>query len=420
VPGDPQSNCNGWAGAEPFYVPLMKIVHVIASIDPAGGGPPQVAVRLAAAQAQLGHKVELVTYRADSAGEERTLSQLSGVPGFDGVAIHALRGPGRHERFFARQAEALLGDIVPSGQWLHLHGVWERMLHRAAAIACRHSVPYCIRPAGMLNPWSLKHKRWKKSLALNLGVRRIIDRANFIHCLNSDEAALVAPLGLRPPRLVFPNGVFLEEFARLPPTGTFISSRPALRGRRFILFLGRLHIVKGLDILAEAWRRCAAEAPDVDLVVAGPDAGAGEDFMARIAEGGLAHRVHLVGPLYGEAKFAALVDAACFCLPSRQEGFSVAVLEALACGVPAVISEACRFPEAAAAGAAEVVGPQAALLADGLMRVLSDPKRALAMGRAGRHLVKSQYTWPIIAKRVVCAYGEFAQKSASGAPLREP
>jgi hypothetical protein len=101
----------------------MKIVHVIASIDPAGGGPPQVAVRLAAAQAQLGHRVELVTYRADSAGEERTLSQLSGVPGFDGVAIHALRGPGRHERFFARQAEALLGDIVPSGQWLHLRSL---------------------------------------------------------------------------------------------------------------------------------------------------------------------------------------------------------------------------------------------------------------------------------------------------------
>jgi glycosyltransferase involved in cell wall biosynthesis len=195
-----------------------------------------------------------------------------------------------------------------------------------------------------------------------------------------------------------------EEYGGLPPAGSFVASRPSLAGRRFVLFLGRLHVVKGLDILADAWRRCAAEAPDVDLVVAGPDAGAGRDFAARIAQAGLADRVHMAGPLYGAKKLAALVDAACFCLPSRQEGFSVAVLEALACGVPAVISEACRFPEAAVAGAAEVVASDANSLATGLLRVLSDPTRALAMGRAGQQLVCSQYTWPAIAQRLIQAY----------------
>jgi glycosyltransferase involved in cell wall biosynthesis len=266
----------------------------------------------------------------------------------------------------------------------------------------------------MLNPWSLGHKSWKKKLALGLGVRGFIEQADFIHCLSRDEAALVEPLELQPPLLIFPNGIFLEEFAALPPAGSFLSSQPALRGRRFVLFLGRLHLVKGLDILAEAWQRCATEAPDVDLVVAGPDAGAGRDFASRIAVAGLADRVHLVGPLYGAEKFAALLDAECFCLPSRQEGFSVAILEALACGVPAVISEACRFPEARAAGAAEVVALDATSLADGLMRVLSDTENARAMGRAGQTLVRSQYTWPAIAESLIHAYGDASRTRGCG------
>jgi glycosyltransferase involved in cell wall biosynthesis len=256
----------------------------------------------------------------------------------------------------------------------------------------------------MLNPWSLVQKRWKKKIALTLWVRRVVNGAAFIHCLNVDEARLIEPLGLRAKSLVFPNGVFLEEFEPLPARGSFVSAHPALRGRRFILFLGRLNRVKGLDFLAAAWARCAPRLPDVDLVVAGPEAGAGAEFKSQIARAGLEKRVHVVGPLYGQQKFAALVDAACFCLPSKQEGFSVAIVEALACGVPVVMSEACRFPEAAAAGAAEMVPLDEIKLADAICRVLGDPCRARQMSEAARELIRRQYTWPIIAGRLVEAY----------------
>ncbi|MEX2140407.1 MAG: glycosyltransferase [Pirellulales bacterium] len=383
----------------------MKIVHVIASIDPAGGGPPQVAVRLAAAQAQLGHEVHVVTYApADSDSEERTQQQLATVPHVQALRIHKLTPPNLLERFAAGEAERSFAQMLPQSDYVHLHGIWERALHRAASAAQQVGIPYCVRPAGMLNPWSLAQKPWKKRLALSLGVRRVLNGARFIHCLNAEEAALIEPLGLTPPSLVFPNGVFLEEIEPLPNSGTFVSAHPRLRGRRFILFLGRLHQVKGLEFLAEAWAQCAGAVPEVDLVVAGPDGGAKTDFEARIASAGLSHRVHLVGPLYGADKYAALVDAACFCLPSKQEGFSVAIVEALACGVPVIMSEACRFPEAAAAGAAQMIPLEATALAEALRGLLTNPNQAEAMGRAGRDLIRHRYTWPAIATRILDAY----------------
>jgi glycosyltransferase involved in cell wall biosynthesis len=383
----------------------MKIVHVIASIDPAGGGPPQVAVRLAAAQAQLGHEVHVLTYaQADLASEERTAQQVATVPYVRSLRIHKLPPPRLSERLFARKAEESFVDILPASDCVHLHGIWERVLHRAAAAARRMEIRYCIRPAGMLNPWSLAQKRWKKRLALTLEVRRVLNGAQFIHCLNTEESAFIEALNLKPPLLVFPNGVFLEEIEPLPPGGKFFLAHPSLNGRRFVLFLGRLHYVKGLEYLADAWAQCAESIPDVDLVVAGPDGGAKRDFEARICRAGLSHRVHIVGPLYGAEKYAALVDAACFCLPSKQEGFSVAVVEALACGVPVVMSDACRFPEAASAGAAQVVPLEATSLAGALRGVLTNEQQAQAMGRAGRALIRRSYTWPVIADRIVEAY----------------
>jgi len=383
----------------------MRIIHVIASIDPAGGGPPQVAMRLAAAQAQLGHDVHVVTYgKRDIATVERTQQQLAGIPHLDALQVHWLPNPGGLERFLAVEAQRLLTEVLPGANWLHLHGIWERILHRAAATARRLDIPYCFRPAGMLDPWSLKQKRWKKRLALAAVVRRALNGAAFIHTLNADEAKLIAPLSLRAPCVVLPNGVFLEEIEPLPEPGTFVAARPELSGKRLLLFLARLHYKKGLDYLAEAWRIVAPRVPDAELVIAGPDEGARYDFESRIARAGLTNRVRMVGPLYGAEKFAALVDATCFCLPSRQEGFSVAVLEALACGVPVVISEACHFPEAAAAGAAEVVALGDSSLAEALGRVLENPEHAQAMGRAGRELIRRDYTWPAIAARVVDAY----------------
>jgi glycosyltransferase involved in cell wall biosynthesis len=211
-------------------------------------------------------------------------------------------------------------------------------------------------------------------------------------------------LGLRAPGVVIPNGVNLAEFDPPPDAALFRRRLPALSGRPYILFLGRLHYKKGLDHLAEAFRIVAGQLPDVHLVVAGPDDGARDDLEARVAAAGLVNRVHIPGPIYGPAKLSCVAGAACFCLPSRQEGFSVAILEALACGTPVVVSTECHFPEVAEVGAGEIVPLDTDALAAALNRVLADPARRARMGKAGRELVAAQFTWPRIAERCIDTY----------------
>jgi glycosyltransferase involved in cell wall biosynthesis len=364
-----------------------------------------VAVRLAAAQAGLGHQVELVAY-SEQADFQRVERQMAGVPHRSEVAVHTVPDPDRVERLLARRAGRLLGARCRGADFVHLHGVWDPILKRAATVARRTDVPYCFRPAGMLDPWSLSQKRWKKRLALALGYRAALQGAAFIHTLNDDERRLIQPLALGVRLVVLPNGVFLEEIQPPPVAGTFRAAHPELGPDPYVLFLSRLHYKKGLDLLAQAFALLVRDVPRARLVVAGPPDGAEQDFQARIAAAGLTGRVHLVGPLYGPDKLAAMVDAACFCLPSRQEGFSVAITEALACGLPVVVSEACHFPEVAEAGAGAVVPLEPPAIAAALCSVLTDARRARAQGQAGAALVRSRYTWPGIAEATVAAYEE--------------
>ena len=381
----------------------MRILHVIISLDPAAGGPQVVAPRLAAAQAARGCEVHLMTYRV-RAREAIINAALEGIPYFEKVRKHELEPPDRLERLTARRARALLAELASTVEVFHLHGVWDPILKAAAEAAQLASRPYAIEPHGMLDPWSLRQSATKKRIALLLGYWKMLAGACFLHVLNSDEKCLIEPLALPCPIEVIPNGVFLEEIEPFPARGTFYAAHAGLDNKPYVLFLSRLHYKKGLDYLAEAFALLARKNAELQLVVAGPDAGEKEAFQQRVQQLGVRERVHIVGPLYGRDKIAALVDAACFCLPSRQEGFSVAVTEALACGVPPVISQACHFPEVTNAGAGEVVPLEARAIAAALQRVLSDPQRREKMSAAGRELVASRYTWSRVAGQTLEAY----------------
>lgn len=369
-------------------------------MDPALGGPPAVASRLAAAQAALGHHVAVAFH--DSPGRHTAIkASLRSIPGIDGVEMAPLPAGLRLGMMIPAATARLLSSHIAAADIVDLHGLWDPVVRRASVEALRLGVPYIITPHGMLHPWSLRQRWLKKKIALLLGYRRMLEQAACLHLLNADEARLIGPLGLRTPWRVLPNGVFRDEIEPLPPKGLFHAAHPELEGQPFVLFLSRLHYKKGMDYLADAFIIVASGDPAIRLVVAGPDEGARADFERRISSARLSERVHIVGPVWGEQKTAAYVDAACFCLPSRQEGFSVAILESLACATPVVISDACHFPEVSEARAGEVVPLSAKAVADALLGILADPQRRALMGQAGRSLVFSRFTWPEIAQRSI-------------------
>jgi len=382
----------------------MNITHIIGSLDPAGGGPPQVAARLASAHGQAGHRVRLVSYAGP--GRETEIQQsLSNVPHLDGVELIYLDPPkGKLDKLTGGQVKQALEKIIDGSDVLHMHGLWDTLLRASAAVARKLNTPYVIRPAGMLDPWSLAQKGWKKRLALALAYKKMIDGCLYIHALNDDEANLIVPLGFKCPVEVIPNGVFLEEIEPLPEPGAFYQTHPALGDAPYILFMARLHYKKGLDYLADSFKKLVDSGSPAHLVVAGPDEGAQGEFEVQVKGLGLTDQVHMVGPIYGETKYAAMTDAACFCLPSRQEGFSVAITEALACGAPCVITEPCHFPEVGDVGAGRVVDLDAGQVGEALIEVMNDGTLRQTMSENARTLVKERYTWPAIAKLAFSHY----------------
>jgi glycosyltransferase involved in cell wall biosynthesis len=391
----------------------MRILHVLVSMDPAQGGPPAVASRLAAAEAAAGHDVSIACH--ESPGRSQAIeASLRGIPHIDLVRLVNLSPRLVLRAAIPRETRLRMRDLLQNVDVLHLHGIWEPIVRKAAALARSLGVPYLITPHGMLDPWSLRQRWLKKKIALALGYRRMLQQAGCLHLLNEDERELIKPLKLRCPMRVIPNGVFLEEIEPLPAAGTFRTDRPELRNDPYILFLSRLHYKKGLDVLAEAFSTLAKSQPSARLVVAGPDGGSQAEFEDRIVRLGLSDRTHVVGPLYGREKFAAMVDAACFCLPSRQEGFSMAITEAMACGCPVVITEACHFPEVQVVGAGQVVPLEPSRVAAALDHMLTDSSRRSVMSQAGRRLVLDYYVWPEIARKAVDAYQMMLGRSTKG------
>jgi glycosyltransferase involved in cell wall biosynthesis len=269
----------------------------------------------------------------------------------------------------------------------------------------------------MLDIWSLRQRRLKKRLALALGYRRMLGEAGAIHALNAHERDTIAALGFGSRIVVIPNGVFLEEIERAAEPPLFREAHPELGEAPYVLFLSRLHYKKGLDILGEAWARVGHAFPDHKLVVAGPrQDDTIEVLRRRLGEEGLSGSVVEVGEVYADMKTAAFRGAECFVLPSRQEGFSVAVTEALALGVPVVISTECHFPEVTEAGAGIETSLEPEDVADALSRMLGEPTLRVESGRAGARLIRERFTWPRIAEQTIALYASLGAAGPASGP----
>ena len=376
----------------------MRILHVIGDLAPASGGPAKAGFEMARALARRGHDVAIYTTdfgQPDAAPREQMR---------DGVRI----------RLFALQApriwlaswslrRALAADL-PGYDLLHLHSLY--LFHDWAAgnLARRIAKPYLVRPHGSLDPYIHRRHRLKKTIFDLWFQNRVLAEASAIHYTAEEEMRLAQPFVHGAPGVVIPNGLDPADYSRLPPRGSFRARYPEIGERQILLFLGRINFKKGLDILAKAVGRLARE--DLHLVIAGPDGGYLAETRRFVAEAGIAARTTFTGMLGGDDKLAAFADTALFLLPSYSENFGIAVVEAMACGVPVLISDQVNiWREVVADGAGRAAPCDPAAFAAQITAMLAEPAGLAAMGAAGRAAVAQRYDWASIARRLEQVYG---------------
>jgi glycosyltransferase involved in cell wall biosynthesis len=398
----------------------VRILHVVPTYVPAWrhGGPVAAVHGLCKALAARGHEVTVFTTDVHGAG---TLDVPKAVPvALDGVTVwyfpvafprRLYRSPGLAAALAGRRAAA------PGFDLLHLHSVFLWPTAAAARAAERQGIPYLVAPRGMLVRDLLQRRgQLRKRLWIRLVERRTLARAAALHATSALEAAELGRLGLPlPPVYVAANGVDAAEggpwnAARLAELAPLV--RTTLERRPLLLFLGRVSWKKGLDRLVAA----LAEVPAAVLAIAGNDE---EGYRSRLdrlaAAAGVSDRVVHLGPVQGADKAALLRRADLLVLPSYSENFGNVVLEAMAAGLPVVVT-----PEVGLAatvletGAGVVADGDPPLLAAALRGLLADPRARQEMGRRGAQAAALRFGWPAAAARMEEVYGEVLAAARRG------
>jgi poly(glycerol-phosphate) alpha-glucosyltransferase len=366
----------------------LKIAMLTASASLSDGGPP-AALRALCQAMHRSTAISVEVYAlARDAGSDRD--------GWGDVPVHLAPVRGPRSFGYARSLPAALRDS--GADLLHVHGLWMYTSIAARQWAAHTRKPYVVSPHGMLDPWALANRRWKKRIAMRAYEDAHLRGAACLHALCDSEVHSIRALGLTGPVCRLPNGADLPDAE--PPPAAWRARLPA--DARILLYLGRLTPKKGPAPLIRAWSTVRSASPasapwHLVFVGPGPEAYCAE-LKALAASLNISDTVHFVGPLYGQDKTAAFAASDAFVLPSFSEGMPHAVLEAWAQDLPALLTPQCNLPEGFASGAALAIEPTELAIADGIRRLMAmtdDERRA--MGARGRALVASQFSWPAIA-----------------------
>ncbi len=385
----------------------MKILHVIPSISPRRGGPSFLLRALAAGLARAGHEVHVATTDDDGPGRLNPPPPSHRLE--EGVQIWTFPRQIRFYtvswplwRWLSRRAADF--DVV------HAHALFTFPSLAAAFWAKRRRTPYVVRPLGTLNRWGVRNRRpWLKRLSFPLVERRILENAACVHYTSEAEFEEARQLGFAAPAAVIPNG-FDPAQIEGGVAERFLGLHPGLSDRPRILFLSRLDPKKGLDLLLDAFAGLSDRQPAPALVLAGNGENAFVETVRRQAEDlGVSGRVHFVGFLKDDQKRDALAAADVYVLPSYSENFGIAAAEALACGLPVVISDQVAIHrEVAEAGAGWVVPCRASDLTEALREALDQGRGPDRAARA-RALALDRFSMESVIGRLERLYREIVQ-----------
>jgi glycosyltransferase involved in cell wall biosynthesis len=381
----------------------MKVLNVNMILDlVTGGGTAERTYQMSKALSEKGVRCTLLT--TDVGLTRKRVKSL------DGVKVIAL--PIINKRFYIPWISFLkLKKIVSDADVIHLMNHWTLLNAIVYLFAKRYNKPYVVCPAGTL--YSQKRSNLLKKFYNFVIGKKIIRGANRSIAIGFDEIKQFERYGVPPKKVIhLPNGVKIDDYCF--DGESKILSKHRLSDAPFILFVGRLNLIKGPDLLLEAFCGVSRMFPDYHLVFVGPDEGELEKLRKISKDSGVTEKVHFLGYIEGAEKAKVYKQAKLLVIPSRQEMMSIVVLEAGIVGTPVILTDRCGFNEVEKIGGGLVVPASVAGMREGLTGMLSKPENIKVSGEKLKNHVLRNYTWEVLIEKYLKMYKEIISEPRNG------
>ena len=404
----------------------MRILQIIPSISLVYGGPSQMVLGLSAALAAKNIDVTIIT--TDSNGDigqlplDVPLNQPIQQNGYQIIYFRCY--PWRRYKFSFSLLQ-WLNENARQFDLAHIHALFSPVTTLAATIARYHKLPYIMRPCGMLDPADLQKKKRLKQIYATLLERPNLAGAAAIHFTSKEEAKISERFGLDcigkmpVPRDLDCTGILPMPWDLVIPLGVTAGLFPKkLRESQvpIILFMSRIEPKKGLDLLIPALESVLVSGIEFHFILAGSnpqDADYETQIKLQIHNSSLAEYTTITGFVSGDLKVELLTKADLFVLPSYYENFGIAVAEAMAAGVPVVISDRIHIAEDIQQAEAGWVGPlEVGAIANSIKSALLNPQERQRRGLNGKEYAKKHYNWEAIAQQTIDAYQQILSSIA--------
>lgn len=378
----------------------LHIAIVSSILHPRHGGPATVVDAL---EKNLSAKFEVSTWGRIGIGEDQLRSRYPEGNFFDAKPPH--------QWFCCRGLYRALLNSDPAPDIIHAHMLWDYSTFAAWRVAKKKAIPFIVTPHGTLNE-SWRQSGLHKKLYNRIILQRMFSDVSCVHALNEREKQSLLSYGVNCPIRVIPNGVESRILQTQRNQSAVETIYPDLKGKKRILFMGRLWAEKGIDLLVSVWADISKSHKDWVLILAGPDYRGYESTLRNtVQKAGLERTVKLVGMIEGSTKEAFLAGSDVFVLPSRSEGFSMSILEALGAGIPVIYTRECNCPEVSNTGAGIEIECSPSSLRKALKFLLNSTEcDRLSMGTKGRRLVSERYTWETISISFASLYHSLVQE----------
>ena len=374
----------------------MKILQVIHYFSPLhGGGSINVVYYLSKQLTKRGHEVTI--FSSDFELDKEYIHSLDGVRV---VLFHYIANIG--SMLITPKMTGLLDKEIRNFDVIHMQNFRTYQNIIVHKFAKKHNIPYILQAHG-----SLSRIMGKKGLKYLFDVffgYKILRDASIVIASTKIEAEQYKNMGVDENKIeIIPNGFDQSEYENLPDKEVFREKYGIKRNEKIVLYLGRLHKIKGIDLLVEAFSNLIYKMDDVKLVIAGPDDGFLSILKTQIEDLKIGNKIVFTGPLSEKDKLGAYVDADVYVLPSVYENFGITVLEACACSTPIIVTNRCGIADMVEK-VGLVVEYNKDQLQDAMFKMLSDDGLRRRCGEKGKQLVMKELVWDKVVAKIEVIY----------------